>query len=505
MMKKEKGIALVSLIITIAVMTVIASTVVYVSLDRFEINSLRKMYTDIELLQDKVSNYYLKYGVLPVLRDNTNTTIQYTYTTLDFTKNSADNNVYYILDLEAMEGISLNYGETGFKNPNTSEDVYIINQKSHTIYYVKGMELNEQIYHTLVNSSSSINDTVPPSSPQINVISGKKVGQIYTTDVEIEITQGKDNWSGIGGTLYSLDNGATWQEMNENSEIISINKKGSYTIRAKSYDNASNKNYSTETELTFEIDKVVVGTYINYGVSYDDMYNSTSSATKTFGETDGWRYLGTDTDGKHLLISTGVPMILNYNYRENTNSAQWWDTDTTLRVNVRVANGMLNNLEDIPYAKVSAGTISQSNTNTMIGLFGDSNRTTVGDYFKVTGKTYSSSITVRTLTLAELNRAVNSANGNTDRAETSLSSGFKDLTGDALGLFDLSDIGLSNNYYYWLATPEANTIDFVNRVSYVGTIVSLSALDDHGIRPVVVLPSDTQFVKENGIWCISGG
>ena len=248
-----------------------------------------------------------------------------------------------------------------------------------------------------------------------------------------------------------------------------------------------------------------VGQYVEYDVSYDDVYNSTSTATKTFGKTDGWRYLGTDTDGSHLLISTGVPMILNYSTTANDASAQWWDTTQT-NASAKMTEGLKKNLANIPYAKVSAGTISNTNKNTMIGLFGEDTRTTVGDYFKVTGKTYSSSITVRTLTLAELNRAVNSANagveGYTERAETSTSSGFKDILegNTAYGLFDLSDIGLSNNYAYWLASP-SGTLG-VRNVNYNDSIVDYYyAGSRDGVRPVVVLPSSIQFtdVSSDGL------
>ena len=241
-----------------------------------------------------------------------------------------------------------------------------------------------------------------------------------------------------------------------------------------------------------------VGQYIEYDVSYADMYNSTSTATKTFGKTDGWRYLGTDDAGNHLLISTGIPMILNYNTTANDASAQWWDTTQT-GANAKMAEGLKKNLANIPYAKVSAGTTSTSNKNTMIGLFGDSNTTTVGDYFKVTGKSYSNSITVKTLTLAELNRAVNSANagteGYTERAETSTAEGFKEIPegNKAYGLFDLLDIGLSNNYYYWLASPYTGNTNYVYIVYYNYSPVSCNLGNCNGVRPVVVLPSDIQF------------
>ena len=252
MIKKEKGIALVSLIITTAVMTIVASTVVNISLNRFEINNLKKMYTDIELLQDKVSNYYLKHNSLPVLRDNTNTSIQYTYSPLNFTKNSADNNVYYILDLEAMEGISLNYGEEGFKAPNTSEDVYIINEESHTIYYVKGRVHKEVNYYTLKSNNNSTEDSVPPTKPQINIVSGtKKVDKdgsvYYTTDVEIEMIPGKDNWSEVKKTTYSINGGVEIDIATLKDNIYTITAKGIHEITLKSYDNSGNYSETIDT------------------------------------------------------------------------------------------------------------------------------------------------------------------------------------------------------------------------------------------------------------------
>lgn len=252
MIKRENGITLVSLIIVIMLMLIISSTVIYVSMDRFEINNFKKMVNDIELLEDKVSNYYLKYGGLPVLRNSDNTVKEYTYTTLNFEKNSGDNSNYYILDIEAMEGISLNYGKAGFRNPNTTDDVYIINELTHNIYYVKGIELSGKVYHYI--KKDSIADNIPPSKPEIKVISGEQNEEgTYITDVEIVITEGRDNWSGIGGTTYSLDNGTTWNTLDVNNNIYIISDNGTYIIKAKSYDKVNN--YSDETTLTIVISK----------------------------------------------------------------------------------------------------------------------------------------------------------------------------------------------------------------------------------------------------------
>ena len=203
--KNNKGITLISLIITVAVMLIIVGTTVYTSLDRFEINRLKKMYNDIELLSDKVENYYLKYNGLPIKE-------QYTYTTLDFDKNANDNGNYYIIDLEAIEGISLNYGKEGYNRPNESDDVYIINEKSHTIYYVKGIEVDGTTYH-YIKKKTEILDTIPPTKPEINVVEGdfRKKGtfegyeyEYYFGNLLLELIPGKDNLTEEQTTTYTI-------------------------------------------------------------------------------------------------------------------------------------------------------------------------------------------------------------------------------------------------------------------------------------------------------------
>ena len=426
------------------------------------------------------------------------------------TKIFGDGGNYYIIDLEAIDGgISLNYGKEGFQNPNSSDDVYIVNEKSHTVYYAKGIALNNQMHYYL-NENGNITDNIPPSKPEIKVVSGTAAkdadGKIYyTTDVEIEIIPGKDNWSGIKGTQYSIDNGTTWNELDISNNIIEITKSGTYTILARSYDNV--EKYA-ESTLTIEVSKFEIGSYVEYDVSYTDMYSGIE-----YTSTNGWRYLGTDDSGNKLLISTAIPVVLYYSSGIAGENAKWWDTDTTLNANVRSTNGMINNFAKIPYTQTASGT-SVSTANIAIGRFAGTEitvdgttYTAIGDTFK--SSTYSSKIeNVRTLTLAELNRAVNSANagtdGYTDRAETSISSGFKDLTDEALGLFDMQDLtDYTASYDYWLASPYAGTPSLVCRVSYSISSVGSYFSSDHGVRPVVVLSSDVEFIKVDGIWKIA--
>lgn len=255
-MKKDiKGISLVSLVITIAVMLIISTTTISISLDRFQINNMNRMINDIKFLKDKISNYYLEYNYIPIVRDNNNNGIKYTYTTLEFDKNISDNENYYIIDLAAMEGINLNYGKEGFNNLNASDDVYIINEESHTIYYVKGIEFKGKMYHTILEQEDNIEDKIPPTKPEIKVISGtmNSAGK-YISDVEIEIVPGKDSWLGIEKTTYSINDGAETDIEMLTNNILKITGEGTYVIKSKSYDKKGNvsENASIEVEIVIE-------------------------------------------------------------------------------------------------------------------------------------------------------------------------------------------------------------------------------------------------------------
>ena len=234
--------------------------------------------------------------------------------------------------------------------------------------------------------------------------------------------------------------------------------------------------------------QIKVGEYVEYDVSYTDIY-----INSIFTSQNGWRYLGQDDEGNKLLISTAIPMILYY---KSDVVANWWDSSQT-NTNAKMVEGLKKNLANIPYTKVSEGTTSTSNANTMIGLFGDSNRTTVGDYFE--SATYAGQIkNIRTLTLAELNRAINNANGNNNRADNDTSSGYKSLSGTAEGLFNMYELkgygAQEMNYKYWLATSYTSNSQGVHIIDSVDNQIFYATSTLAVIRPVVVLSSDVKLV-----------
>ncbi len=147
----NKGISLTTLTVAIVLLIIITSILVYNAQTGTKLKKLNEMYNDVELLTDKISIYYSKYAAIPVAIPYENQSkINQIKENLQLSPN--DNDKYYIIDLSALENVTLNYGrdykEVTKDNANTKEDVYIINEQSHHIYYVKGIILDGISYYT---------------------------------------------------------------------------------------------------------------------------------------------------------------------------------------------------------------------------------------------------------------------------------------------------------------------------------------------------------------------
>ena len=142
--KQEKGITMTALVITVITLLILTGTMIYNTQGSININKLTNFYNDLELLRDKISTYYNEYGKLPAKIKYTNTS---RLSSVLSTQN--DTGDFYVIDLEAMPGITLNYGKDYEKvknyptNANSYTDLYIINENSHNIFYAKGLEIKE--------------------------------------------------------------------------------------------------------------------------------------------------------------------------------------------------------------------------------------------------------------------------------------------------------------------------------------------------------------------------
>ena len=147
----NKGITLSTLVIAIIMMTIMTSMLVYNTMDGIDIKKYNSMCNDIELLNNKILSYYSKYGDIPAeIEYCTKEQLQTMIGASNINVN--DDDIYYVIDLSAIDGLTLTYGEDYESNKNTynntARDVYIINKQSGQIYYPKGIRLDGVLYYT---------------------------------------------------------------------------------------------------------------------------------------------------------------------------------------------------------------------------------------------------------------------------------------------------------------------------------------------------------------------
>lgn len=155
MIEKKAGITLISLSIAVIIILTITGMILYSAKDSIYIKNLTNMQNDIANLRDKISLYYLEYGEIPVKTEYTNINNLETAGIIG----ANDTGKFYIIELEKLGGLTLNYGEdyeiykaNGYQYSSDLTNIYIMNEDSHNIFYVEGISViengNTQMYYT---------------------------------------------------------------------------------------------------------------------------------------------------------------------------------------------------------------------------------------------------------------------------------------------------------------------------------------------------------------------
>ena len=165
--KKNSGITMIALVITVIILLILTNMIIYNAQDKKDIDVLTKLYNDVETLNTKVEAFYNENGTIPAKIKYTNISDLQKANILSQNNDIGD---FYVIDLHAMQGLTLNYGKeyenltTEISNnglnisskeidedteqklttiANKYSDIYIINSNSHNIFYVKGVTVSE--------------------------------------------------------------------------------------------------------------------------------------------------------------------------------------------------------------------------------------------------------------------------------------------------------------------------------------------------------------------------
>ena len=140
--KSEKGITLIELIITIAVLLVLAGITTTLGISSIlELRDFNAVKSDIIALTEAVQTYYLENEKLP-LEDET---LRIDFTPPEDNKNPNDSGEYYEIDATLLEGVTL----------QRKRRTYLVDKQSLTVYCKEGVEYQGKTYYTILDNNDT--------------------------------------------------------------------------------------------------------------------------------------------------------------------------------------------------------------------------------------------------------------------------------------------------------------------------------------------------------------
>jgi len=261
--KEQKGVTLAILIMTIVVMLILAGTVA-ISLTGFgSIKSLKDLANDLEQVRERVEIYYEKNKSLPV-------TIEITEdipALLGSSRSENDGEKYFRINLNKFDNMRVIYGLG--KTPN---DYFIINEKSHNVYYYAGIESDGKIYYGIKDISQVESDfEFGIQNFELKTISNAIVIE-GVLDIQLQVYTDIES-DNILKYKFKINNEEWTPEQEENTYIFhNLKQYETYTVSMLIIDNNNNEIYASnnETEVTINelpinltIDGKLTGTYNN--------------------------------------------------------------------------------------------------------------------------------------------------------------------------------------------------------------------------------------------------
>ncbi len=150
----KKGISLVSLTIVIVIMAILAGVVVITAFSSAEATTLNTFAVEILNIQNAVDEYKLRYDKYP-------SSIEIEF---DLTKISDKDRKQF--DNETIQNSSITFNfidvsligikDTEFGNGKVTNDIYVLSETTGRVYYLEGVEYEEDVYYTLTDELYSI-------------------------------------------------------------------------------------------------------------------------------------------------------------------------------------------------------------------------------------------------------------------------------------------------------------------------------------------------------------
>lgn len=511
--KNEKGITLVTLTITIVVLMILSFSINVSVKSTMETRNYNYVKEDIINLSEEVKAYYLKNNSLPIDETKTYNLADYGVPSEDINPNDYGN--YYRINVSLLENISLNNG--GINNNEANEetdDMYVVNEYSLTVYYLKGATFGGQKHYTITDDFAEggtakdfYTKVEYPIFPAITLKSNNSqdetvanIGEVvtlkmiskYKQENFIKLPTVKINGEDVSDTLAWNNNIITAKyTIPEDSAKLGYGAQITFEISDYSVKGEENQtiNGQTITEVNFgktvtrkyvtlvqafEEGNIKVGDYLNYN-DYVDKSKTYTTVTSENGWGDQkyiatketyWQVLGLDETGKKLMLISQSPIKKEM---KTSGTTEKWEKSPYLVL--KGAKGyinskkVLNNISGIYSTNLgTAQSITAEEINRLIGVtvdyknkkvYANSNPNTNLDILQVLGNQYTYKTGDYT-PQGYVNNKTKATEGTKTSPATAYMYEWSGLKIDATlqnMLFDKTTKADKNAKSYWLASP----------------------------------------------------
>lgn len=148
----KKGIAMVTLVTTIAIMFILISVVTYTGINIANTSKKIVFASEIQMVQESVDGYRTKNDKEYPISDFV--TIDLTLASSDIKKQFTDNGEEIIdnkLYLSKIDYTKLDLNSLTRGVSQTDDDIYILSTKTGIVYYAKGLKIGSTTYYTLTD------------------------------------------------------------------------------------------------------------------------------------------------------------------------------------------------------------------------------------------------------------------------------------------------------------------------------------------------------------------
>lgn len=256
-MKKEKGVTLIALIVTIVVMVIIASMAIKTGLDSLDETELQGFYTQLDIIQKKVDEIAItnqNYNSLGTALTSTQRTNLQNILNSELSGSTLSPSLFRYFTVAQLESI-LGLSDMDY--------AVFIHFDSRTVVAEKGITIKGITYHVSNSTTYYVNST--GSTGEVSRLSFKIISNgkeyYYNSDSKWGTTVS-------GNTVINtiISNSSILEENNYKITVTPINKQGNKMKGGSlKYKKTTSKYWETATGLEF-----IISDLTQYNVQYED-------------------------------------------------------------------------------------------------------------------------------------------------------------------------------------------------------------------------------------------